>query len=168
MIFQKPSRNPPGGWGRECGLRHPSHGETADLRGGRLEGQTSKLQPQLANQRPRWSGQLPPMVTHPRGGVPGAGPGVLRSMVFLPFYVDSVDGKKRTTWKLRVMFYLVDKCKDLSLGCSVSDNSEKLFRRGSGGGEPGYTGIFATNPGGGTINKRIRYLKLRNLVLFYV
>ena len=27
------------GWGRECGLRRPSHGETADLlRGGRLEG----------------------------------------------------------------------------------------------------------------------------------
>ena len=50
----------------------------------------------------------------------------------------------------------------------TSHNSEKLFQRGSGGGEPGYIGIFVTNPGGGTINKRIRYLKLRNLVLFYV
>ena len=68
------------------------------------------------------------MVTHPRGGVPGAGPGVLKFTVFLPFCVDPIDGKKKcTTRKLRVMFYLVDKSEDLSLGCSISDNSEKLF-----------------------------------------
>lgn len=30
------------------------------------------------------------------------------------------------------MFYLVNKTEDLSLGNSISDNSERLFRRGMG------------------------------------
>ena len=33
------------------------------------------------------------------------------------------------------MFYSVDKSEDLSQGHSISDNCEKLFQRGKGGGE---------------------------------
>ena len=41
------------------------------------------------------------------------------------------------------MFYLSDKTQDLSLGHSISGNSERLFRRGKGG-QPGYIRVFAT------------------------
>ena len=40
--------------------------------------------------------------------------------------------KKSTAWKLRIMFYMVDKTEDLSPGCSLSDSSERLLWRGEG------------------------------------
>ena len=61
--------------------------------------------------------------------------------------------KKSTTCKLSVMFYLVDKSEDLSLGHDISDNTEKLFQEEEGqeggvDGKPGYIGVFAKRPSG--------------------
>ena len=50
--------------------------------------------------------------------------------------------RKCTTSKLRVMFYLVDKTEDVSLGHILSDSSERLLQRGKGGA--GYIGVFTT------------------------
>ena len=41
--------------------------------------------------------------------------------------------KKCATWKWRIMFYSLDKSEDISLGHSISDNSEKPFQRGKVG-----------------------------------
>lgn len=41
------------------------------------------------------------------------------------------------------MFYLLNKTEDLGSGHSISDNSERLLRKGEGGG-PGCIGVFAT------------------------
>lgn len=38
--------------------------------------------------------------------------------------------KKSLTYKLKVTLYLADKTEDLYLGHNISDNSERLYRRG--------------------------------------
>ena len=61
------------------------------------------------------------------------GPGV--SFAILR-YNDACPLKNCATYKLRIMFYLVDKSEDLSLGYSISDNlrdCSKETRRGSQG-----------------------------------
>lgn len=69
------------------------------------------------------------------------------------------------------MFYSVDKSEDLRLGQSLLDNSGRLLRRGKW--DPGYTEVFATEDQVeyqkiNVNKKKSRYLKLRNLSLFYI
>lgn len=48
--------------------------------------------------------------------------------------------KKKTQPKIWVMFYSVDKTEDISLGHSISNNSDCYWN----GGESGYVGDFST------------------------
>ena len=50
----------------------------------------------------------------------------------------SVDWKKCTAYKLRIMFYLADFLRTSSLGYNILDNSEEIRE------ESGYIGVFAT------------------------
>ena len=61
---------------------------------------------------------------------------------------------------------------DLSGGHRISDSSERLLLRSKGGSQYVY-GVLQQRPGSWNIKrllliKTARYLKLRNLVLFYV
>lgn len=75
--------------------------------------------------------------------------------------------KKRTTSKLRIMFHLVDKTEDLSVGHSPSESSERLLQRGEGGTRL-YKNFCNKEQVVGTskdywLPKKTGYLKLMNL-----
>ena len=54
-------------------------------------------------------------------------------------------GKKKHNLKVEGFVSFGGRTEDLHLGYSISDNSERLLRRGKGGcGEPGYAWIFGT------------------------
>ena len=75
--------------------------------------------------------------------------------------------KKTHHLQVRVMFYLLNETEDLGSGHSISDNSERLLRRGKRGG-PGYIGVFATKTrySGHYCKRKTRDLELTNLAFF--
>ena len=80
--------------------------------------------------------------------------------------------KKFTTFKLRVMFYLVGIFRTLSLGYSISGDPERTASR-RWGEEPGYMEVLQHRAGSFKIKtllliKKSRHPKLRILVFFYV